>query len=563
MTIAVITTFPNDCWEVYAKQMLQSFVQYWPKDIPLMVELDDDLLAGDVQNILNREGDAVAVGWNKDHKEFVERNKGRDDPKNYRKQAVRFCHKVFAIHRAAQSIIDAKNNNEGGPRYLIWLDADVITTKPVSMDDIKACLPKEGDAVSYMGRTDWDHSECGWLAFDLENSGDLVIQNAFNTYVSDAVLKLNQWHDSWVFDQLREQFRGNQVGNWTNLTESAKGMDVWPQSPMGKWSTHYKGPQAKANLANQKKPNMQSNIVIQTKNAIPHEEIRSNIATNQVLISNWIRPCKKTDEEIVVVSAGPMLIAEDVRKEKGRIVAVKHALEPLKKAGITPWACILLDPRPHVADFVTDPDPNVLWFVASQVDPKVTRKLLSAGCTVWGYHASVGADEQLLTKKQEHAIISGGSATATRGLFLLSHLGFRNMRLYGYDLCYPEKPNLNEQDDRGQPKYLEMSVGFTHPLYSQRRCFWSEPQLIAQFEEINDIIKTDKFKITAWGNGIVPFIIKAKETGELRERELRAKVNGKIGSYEQLLKCRKTTLFSMMPPLPWLPSHRKQTANSN
>lgn len=568
MTInaAVVTTFPNASWEIYAKQMLQSFVQHWPISIPLMVELDDNLLLEQVQGILNREGDCIAPGWNKDHGEFVARNKGKDDQINYRKQAVRFCHKIFAIKRALDAITESKAHNEPAPRYLIWLDADVHTLRTVTMEDLAQCLPKEGEAVSYMGRKDWDHSECGWLVFDLEKGGDTVIAHVAQIYMQDKVFDMEQWHDSWVWDRWRMQ----SGYPWTNLTPNATGMEVWPQSPMGKWSVHYKGPQAKMALAQQRPQRQQQipggGISIQTINAIPHEQIRAHIEKNQSLIKHWVRECQPTDEELIVVSAGPMMTPEDVRKELAagkKIVAVKNALVPLKAAGIKPWCCILLDPRPHVADFIKDADPDVLWFVASQVDPTVTMELLAKGCTVWGYHASVNAGEESLTAKQSYSIVSGGSATATRGLFLLELLGFSTFTLYGYDLCFPDKMDLGALDNKGQPKYLEYSVGLRDPLYPLKRCFWTEPQFIAQFEEINNIVSMGKFKLTAYGHGMVPFVVNGQKTADLRRKELNAKINaGPPVSYDQLLKWNnpKKTNFSMKQPKASLKTRHKRKA---
>ncbi len=524
--IVVTTTFGNESFDVYAKKMIQSFVANWPQDVSLFISLDDDLLADTVAQMI-RAQDCVAIGWTKEHADFVARNKEKDDPQNYRKQAVRFCHKVFAIH----ATLEALKQLPEMPRYLVWMDADVLTNSPVSIEDLKLCLPKEGRCVSYLGRVDWDHSECGWLAFDLQDGGgEDLIRKFSEQYANDFVMSMSQQHDSWVFDRIRPP-------SCTNLTPNAKGMDAWSQSPMAKWSTHYKGPEAKAKLVNPERPaapmkNQTSNIIIQTRNAIPHETIREHITVNQALIKNWVSPCKAIDEEIIVVSAGPMLIAEDIRKESGKkIVAVKHALTPLKKAGIKPWACILLDPRPHVADFVKDADPDVIWFVASQVNPNVTMQLLQRGCTIWGYHAAVGAGEDDLTAKQEYSIISGGSATATRGLFMLNHLGFNNFTLYGYDLCVPDKPDMNAKDEMGQSKYFEMSIGMNDPLYSVKKLFWAEPQLIAQFEEINDLIKSNKFNLTAYGDGIVPFMIKAKMIADLRRRELRDKMVGENPPY--------------------------------
>ncbi len=564
MSIAVTTTFPNNSFEIYGKRMLESYAKYWPAEIPMLASLDDNLLLDQCRKIL-RTQDAIAIGREKDHQDFIDRNVGKDHPTDYRKQAVRFCHKVFALKRALDAIMSAKAANEGGARYLIWMDADVVTNRPVTLDEVKACLPNEGDAVAYLGRKDWDHSECGWLAFDLEKGGDNIINAVAEIYKTDTLFKSEQWHDSWIWD------RAIKMAKATNLTADKPGMDIWPHSPMGKWSTHFKGPAAKADLAQsnlhqQPKPRPGSNIVIQTQNSIPSEEIKNNIRSNQILIKNWLRPCGETDEELVIVSAGPLLIAEDVREEveAGRkIVAVKHALKPLKEAGIKPWACILLDPRDHVANFVENPDTEVLWFVASQVNPEVTRRLLEAGCEVWGYHAAVGAGEEELTKHQEYSIICGGSATATRGLYMLGHLGFSNFRLYGYDLCYADRPaDLKEKDKYGQNKYLDISIGYSHPYYNMKRMFWTEPQLIAQFEEINDMVKSNRFRLKAYGSGMIPYFLKCKETGELREREIKTKLESKkLSHYQHLFECsnlkkthsstkrRKLSLRSLLNPL--------------
>lgn len=547
MRIAVITTFPNNMFDVYARQMLESFVRYWPQDIPILVALDDDSLQSDVEKIV-RPQDAVLTKWSKEHREFVERNKGKDDPTNYRKQPVRFCHKVFALKSALDAVNEQKKV-ETAPQYLIWLDADVLTTRQVSVDEIAKCLPKQGDAVAYLGRKDWEHSECGWLAFDLEHGGDKLIEQMHFVYTTDAVLHSGQQHDSWIFDMVTGEPVDKNIPaiKKTNLTADKPGMEIWPQSPMASWSIHYKGPIAKQKLtpiAQNLRPAPGQNFVIQTRNAIPYEEICAHIKRNQELIKNWLVECESNDETIVVVSAGPQLVPEELREETNKIVAVKHALLPLKKAGIKPWACILLDPREHVANFVKEADNEVKWFVASQVNPQVTELLLEQGCEVWGYHASVGAGESILTEKQANAVIHGGSATATRGLFLLSHLGFKSFHLYGYDLCYPDKMDMNARDDMGQPKYLEFSVGTKNVHVDIKRNFMSEPQLIVQFEEMNDILKGEKFKIKAFGDGMIPWIIKLMDLTNLRQNELKCKMGGKLSSYKDLWNKPKKTRLS-------------------
>lgn len=545
-TIAVITSFPTNCWEVYARQMLTSFTQYWPKEIPLLIAIDDDLLKDDV-DLLMRENDACVIGWDKEHVDFVERNKGKDDPQDYRKQAVKFCHKVFAIKHALDAV-NRQKEVEVAPRYLIWMDADVITTKHVSIEDIQKCLPNEGEPLAYLGRKDWDHSECGWLGFDLENGGDTIIHDVYQRYITDEIFKESQWHDSYIWDLA---MKGDTLErNCTNLTKDKSGMEIWPQSPMAAWSIHYKGPAAKQQLINQpvnRPSHAGKNVIIQTRNAIPAEQICKHIEENQKLIPNWLQECEPNDEKIVVVSAGPLLFAEDIHEEikLGRkIIAVKHALQPLKKAGIKPWACILLDPRPHVADFVKEADIDVKWFVASQVNPEVTKALLDKGCEVWGYHASVGANESELTNKQANCIVSGGSATATRGIYLLAHLGFRDFHLYGYDLSYPDKMDMNAKDALGQPKYLEFSVGTKNAHVDVKKHFYTEPQLIAQFEELSEMMREGKLKLKAFGYGMLPFLLKLMEVTNLRQDEIKCKMGGKLSHHELLWNKTKKTKSS-------------------
>lgn len=530
MNIAVITTFPNNCFDIYAKKMLKSFVKYWPSSVALLVQLDDELLADDVQKLI-RPQDGIVCGRQKDHNAFVERNKDKES-QDYRKQAVRFSHKVFALKHAADSVAKAHDEKiPDAPRYLIWMDADVITHSPVNEEQLTRSLPKEGDAVSYLGRKDWDHSECGWLAFDFDNGGKQVIDDLVNYYVTDNVFKEDQWHDSYLFDQI--------LAKKTNLTEDKAGMDIWPQSPMGEFSTHFKGPQAKHQLMGSS-PERSQPVTIVTKNSIPDEKIKSQIAANQKQIKQWVSRCLPNDEAVVVVSAGPMMTPEDLIDEIAagrRIVAVKHALKRLKDADIKPWACILLDPREHVYDFVQDPDTDIIWFVASQVHPTVVEKLLESGCNVWGYHAPVGAGEFDLFQKQPSAVIPGGSASATRGLHLLESLGFRKYRLYGYDLCHHKKPDMNSVDaNTGSPKYLSMTIGAKSSVINMEKDFWTEGQLAAQIQELKDLIDHPNWDIDAFGFGVMPFLVKTRKINNLREKAYKAKMLGdKPQTYEQLL----------------------------
>jgi hypothetical protein len=246
---------------------------------------------------------------------------------------------------------------------------------------------------------------------------------------------------------------------------------------------------------------------IKTRNCLPNDKIVANVRENLTLIKKWAEYVKPHDEQVVICSAGQSLSYADVKRwsDKGvKIVAVKHAIDRLKKWGIKPWACVLLDPRPHVEKFVQKPDKDVIYFVASMVDPSVVKTLLENECQVVGYHAFVGAGEDKALEPGT-MLVSGGSATATRCIGLLYEcLGFRDMHCYGYDLCYHTRPNMDEKHEDGSKKYIDVTLSAkVWGGKPQLRSFWTEGQFLAQAKELHDLYKTKQgFNISIYGYGI-------------------------------------------------------------
>lgn len=512
--ISVVTTFPNKYWDLYASQMISTFCKHWPIDVGLWVQLDEEprsievaqqLQQGYEKHFSNRIMDGCTSAFPDELKALLERNKGIDWGKDYRKQYVKFAHKVFAIWMQWK---DAVNQ---GFDYLIWMDADILTTKPVTWDAIKSWLP-QGKCLSYLGRKDWNHTETGFIVFDLKSElAEKVLNNWINYYLDDSLLKEPEWHDAFAFDLARNAC-GVDIGR--NLTEGLPGRDIFDVSPLAEYMTHYKGPR-KHELKKQPQGNGAVNVdnmVIKTKNCLPDDSIKENVSANLLLIEehNWLKQVKPHNEEIVIVSAGPSLSPDDIMpyyKRGVKIVAVKHAMETLLQAGIVPWACILLDPRSHVSGFVENPHPDVLYFVSSMVDPEVTRTLLKNRCKVYGYHAFVGAGENTRIPKW-HTLVQGGSATATRGISLLDMLGFRKMHLFAYDCCYLDKPDMTKLDEKGRPKYLEMTLSArTWGGREIKRTFWTEGQFLAQVDEMRKIYFTiPGLELTVHGEGIIPWM---------------------------------------------------------
>lgn len=493
MKTAVVTSFPLNypTW----RDMIKSFDQNWSKDIDLFISVDKisqnefNALQAEI-NQLTPSGREFYISneWSPEKEAFFKRNTDSPDLP-YRFHVCRFSHKVFALYGVLQHCLQENYDT------IIWLDADVITKKPFAGLDISE------DAAT-LQRIDAPHSECSYIQFNLKAKGTEIIEKMHNFYATDKVLELNGWTDCDVFDAVVKDYAIH------NISQGIKGWHVFPQTILGEYMEHLKGNRKNQAVIKQKKPVYDAgNLDIKTKNCLPNESICNNVRENSALIKNWAEYVKPHDEELVICSAGSSLSYNDIKAwhDKGvKIVTVKHAIERLKAWGIKPWACVLLDPRPHVEEFIKKPDKDVIYFVASMVDPSVVRTLLDNNCTVVGYHAFVGAGEEKLLANGD-MLIAGGSATATRCIGLFKEcLGFNKFHCYGYDLSYPTIPDMNIKNEDGNPKYLEVTLSaLSWGNKPQTRTFWTEGQFLAQAKEIHDLYKSNlNININLYGSGL-------------------------------------------------------------
>jgi len=504
--IAVCTTFPTHYWDICAEEMVRSFNDYWPEECTLFIGLDQ-LPEGEYNELYAKIEKASKAGreyfvsnnFSPEQQKFLENTKD-DLSKPYRFHAARFSYKVFALQQVAQ------HASQEGYDYLIWLDADVITKKAIPLEKLIEWLPDEGDVISYMGRKDAPHSECGFVAYG--DTKQTILEAMVSYYTSGKVFELAGWTDCDVMDDVVKDMPKK------NLTENINGWHVLPQIEMGEYLEHRKGnrkvtakSQESQKLTQPQGAMSMKDVHIKTKNCVDDAVIQNQIKENLTLIRKWVQPLPYNDEEIVIASAGESLNRDDILPfyEKGvKIVAVKHAIDRLTEWGIKPWACILLDPRPHVEKFVQKPDRDVIYFVSSMVHPSVINTLYENKCKVIGYHAHVNAGETAVLRPGDY-MVSGGSATATRGISLLNEcLGFKKFHLFGYDLCHFGKPEAQEILPDGNPKYIEITLselGWGSKV--AKKTFWTEGQFLAQAKELADLYKGENpLNITVYGDGI-------------------------------------------------------------
>ena len=223
-SIAVVTTFSRKGYEVYGRRMLYSFYEHWPANIQLYVYYEGKRPYSPLPMVTWKPLDA-----DKDRAAFMARH--TDHPVDYRKQPVKFSHKVFAVTAAPRET-----------DWLIWLDGDVETTAPVTHEFLDGILPDDCVAT-YMGREWWQHTEAGFVAYHCGTKpGSELLDDMRLWYTRDAVIDLTQQHDCMVFDGLRKIYeqRGHKF-NDLGKDYRGEGLAVMPHTPLGTVMKHNKG----------------------------------------------------------------------------------------------------------------------------------------------------------------------------------------------------------------------------------------------------------------------------------------------------------------------------------
>lgn len=250
--LTVVTSFDERGWHEYGHHFVDSFAKHWPKSVDLVCYRKGgmthgrakmrDLMAVQpcIDFLHSHRDDPMANGR---VRTAVWRNKEGAVGYSFRTDAVKFCHKVFAVADAAERI---------GSGLLCWIDADVVTTSDVPEGFVESLI---GDAhVAYLGRHPI-HSECGFLAFKLPEALPLI-RRWVGYYKTDAVFRLAEWHDSFVFDRCREE---SPDVNFRSLTPPGMAgvHHIWTVTPLAVCMDHCKGERKKLGFS----PEMRSRAV--------------------------------------------------------------------------------------------------------------------------------------------------------------------------------------------------------------------------------------------------------------------------------------------------------------
>ena len=249
-SLAVITTFPPNRWEAYAKRMLESFIANWPNDVKLYVYYEKklpEIINSKIEYINLEEVNPGLVKFKERHKnDPVANGELQEIPNGVRRRpeagkndkgkgsflwdAVRFAHKTYCVYHAIKNI-----NTD----VILWLDADTYTFKSISKEFVLNLIP-ENKLVNYLGRGD-KFPECGWVSYNKQHPQITEFINAWiELYEKDTLFKHLEWHDSYVFWQVLKQIAPDQ-GADIGKGAGAKGHHIFVNSVLGEYIDHLKG----------------------------------------------------------------------------------------------------------------------------------------------------------------------------------------------------------------------------------------------------------------------------------------------------------------------------------
>ncbi len=541
--VKFVTSFSADGFERYARKMLLSVIENWKDDLKLIAyyhDFTDDLVKELPESDKIEYRNLDNIQDMKNYKQLMKLHDGTEGgkiPYNWRMDAIKWCNKVYALTDLSLEI--SEQEARGG--WLIWLDADTVTTKPFSEERVLR-LFKKGAELVHLGRKDIDYSETSFIAFNLDYlSPHYLLADLRGCYDIGEVTAYREWHDGFIFERLLKIYIAHGL-RVQNLSQGAEGLAAFAQSPLSQYMIHYKG-NLKNNVEEEEEevgtiiPAQTSAvdtldktlprkvpIVIKPKDSVPKETIVNNINENLKILDKWdmVRSCNINDEHAIIVSGGPSLDISKLkylaRKTKGKIICVKHSYPTLLKAGIKPWACVILDPRPvegtstHgiVRSTLFDKvDPSTKFFVASMTDPSVTKLLKEKTDNIYGWHAfSQAIKDSIKTKEDGDALkanigddatfVTGGTCAAMRAIGMMHIFGFRNFHLFGFDCCSEGElaaEELSRTMEDGKKKYMRVETNGYE--------FWTTGELLAMAQDCEKLFnnKDIEMNINVYGEG--------------------------------------------------------------
>lgn len=261
MTVWFTTSFNKRIWDKYGEHTLGSFLPNSAapsrEDEKYIVWLDtnEDLdwfrdsdipFNGEVGVI-----DTIAY-W----KNFIDlfgndipfKQRGIDKTKiaegiQFRYNYIPFAKKVF-------SWVDTYFHAKDGD-LIVWLDADLQQHNRITSGDIDSLI-NDADLVFLDRDFPWYAAETGFFILRKCEKTQPFVEFVLRSYLTGFIFDMSEWHDGYIFKTALKMTITKDM-KIASFSIDPQERDVFDNSCLTNWFTHYKGPR-KQELRNKKKP---------------------------------------------------------------------------------------------------------------------------------------------------------------------------------------------------------------------------------------------------------------------------------------------------------------------
>lgn len=203
-------------------------------------------------------------------------------------------------------------------------------------------------------------------------------------------------------------------------------------------------------------------------------------------------------ETALICGGGPSLAdhlgtLRRLSKRRGhKIICTNKTHDFLVRRNFRPWGVVLLDPMPHVAEYVKLATADTKVFIAGQCHEDTFRSVAHTDLYLW--HAGDNQDEEMMPYsllKAEYPdrawkIIGGGNTGGLRSIYVAQPLGFRRVHLFGFDSSM--RAGKLYAYDKDRPKdCLEGEA--TLSINGRTEHFYSNEHMVRQVENFEDMVK--------------------------------------------------------------------------
>jgi len=222
----IVTSWGPKGWDLYGKNFIES-TRLWDPGISLTVYVDgmDPGAVSGPRPVTVKRLEEVE-GFTAFRTANADKNGETPEGYNYRLDALKFCAKVFALHDAALD-----------PEPFVWLDGDVITTKPLTLEWLQGMCRGQ---VTHLGRKGINYSETGFIYF-AGNEARTLIADMYDLYMTGEIFNYSEWTDAFIFERVLQMHKLHGLEAVNLVDPDYVGLDAFENSPLKEVFTHLKG----------------------------------------------------------------------------------------------------------------------------------------------------------------------------------------------------------------------------------------------------------------------------------------------------------------------------------